>query len=77
MFQITRIQNLQLYRQYSLCRNEIGKHVTDMVLAEKRLWHNTTRGDVDDINANGFRGNFTGGLCSNFPAVEQINTCIM
>ena len=58
MFQITRIQNLELYQQYVQHRNEIAKHCGPEIRVERGLSHNTTRDLVDDINANGFRGNY-------------------
>ncbi|KAI0210616.1 hypothetical protein LSAT2_004614, partial [Lamellibrachia satsuma] len=55
IYNITRIQNPKLYRQYVLRRKQIKKHCDKQAAKECTLWRKTTADAVNDTNANGFR----------------------
>ena len=58
IIELRRIQNLDLYQQYSVLKNQMERTVSDDV--ERELFHGTNKAACDQINHQGFNRIYAG-----------------
>ena len=58
--QIERIQNLELYQQYSVRKRRMEQTNGAQIENEKWLWHGTAAENAPKINSQGFNRSFAG-----------------
>jgi hypothetical protein len=59
-FQIERVQNLTLYKQYSMMKQQMEASMTSNKVCEKTdLWHGTKESAVDGIMKYGFNRSYS------------------
>ena len=59
--QIERLQNQSLYTQYAAKRKQMIQQNSHRNDNERMLWHGTSAGPIDSINAHGFNRSYCGG----------------
>ena len=59
-FQIERVQNPLLYKQYQIRKNEVERRMRSKEPVDRELFHGTASGDVESICSEGFDKNFAG-----------------
>ena len=60
IIELRRIQNLDLYQQYSVLKEQMKKTVSDDYELERELFHGTNKAACDQINHQGFNRIYAG-----------------
>lgn len=60
IIQLRRIQNLDLYQQYSVLKDQMEKTISDDYELERELFHGTKKAVCEQINHQGFNRNYAG-----------------
>ena len=60
IIELRRIQNLDLYQQYSVLKNQMKQNVSDDYELERELFHGTDKAACEQINHQGFNRIYAG-----------------
>ena len=60
IIELRRIQNLDLYQQYSVLKNQMERNVSDNCELERELFHGTDKAACEKINHQGFNRIYAG-----------------